>query len=262
MPEVPELEVFESNLKKLTINRSIQSMSIIGKNGSATGAKEFCKNLMKQSITDITRHGKELLFSFSNNSTLGVHLMLRGGFEFHPAEDDSKSANIMAEIRFSDESRLYVVDQLRLCQIKVNPVIDTSVPDVLSGGLTLEVFIQLMRSRPRSKIGAVLVDQKIILGIGRAYADEILWFARVSPLSVASRIPDAQLEDIFHSMRNTLTWAVGEIRKETPDAIKGEGRPFLNVHGLSDFDTEGNPIKTEKIDGRLAYYSDKQILYE
>lgn len=80
--------------------------------------------------------------------------------------------------------------------------------------------------KTRTNIKNLLLDQKVIRGIGNAYADEILWHARISPLSVCNKIPDEKIKAIAKSIKTVLHKAIKHICKSHPQIISGEVRDF------------------------------------
>ena len=74
----------------------------------------------------------------------------------------------------------------------------------------------------RTNIKTFLLDQKNIRGIGNAYADEILWEAGISPLSVCNKIPDKKIKEMAKAISFVLEDAEKQIRKAQPDIISGE----------------------------------------
>src|SRR6266542_4027504 len=107
----------------------------------------------------------------------------------------------------------------------------------------------------KATIKNVLMDQQKIRGIGNAYADEILWDARISPFSVGNKIPDNKIKDLAKSIKKVLKNAEKQILKEHPDIIGGEVRDFLNIHNSEQTNSPtGAAIKRDASKGRKTYY--------
>ena len=109
----------------------------------------------------------------------------------------------------------------------------------------------------------MLLDQKIIKGIGNAYADEILWDAGISPFSVSNKIPADKLKALAASIKTILNNAEKQIKKSHPDIIKGEVRDFLLIHNSKKKTSPGGAqILQKEIGGRKTYYTNEQELYK
>ena len=103
------------------------------------------------------------------------------------------------------------------------------------------------------------MDQHIIRGIGNAYADEILWAARISPLSASSKIPADKIKKLLSSIKSVLKNAEKQILKAEPDKISGELRDFLKVHNSKKKKSPtGGEILIITLNSRKTYYTDEQ----
>jgi len=260
MPELPDLEVFKTNLLK-----RLQSARLIGYNVfnpiKVTAPKNSSLDeLCGRGLLNISRIGKELYFDFDDKKIVATHLMLNGIMTILPKEDMSAVNFKIFSFDFEDESLLFS-DRGSLCTVKYLPSLN-DVPDALGTRLTLEYFLGAARKKPRMNVKAFLIDQKIIKGIGNAYADELLWAARISPHSLMGKIPDDVLGTLYASIEVVLKNAIESIRKISPDIISGEVRSFLKVHNKAIRKTEtGHPIKIERIVSKITYYTDEQVLY-
>ncbi|WP_394800349.1 Fpg/Nei family DNA glycosylase [Niabella pedocola] len=114
----------------------------------------------------------------------------------------------------------------------------------------------------RATIKAVLMDQKRIAGIGNAYADEILWAARIAPGSIAGKIPGAAITHLAKAIKQVLKNAEKQILKQQPEAISGEARDFMKVHNSHKKNSpSGAAILKTTLGSRSTYYTDEQVLY-
>ena len=106
------------------------------------------------------------------------------------------------------------------------------------------------------------MDQKIIGGIGNAYADEILWQARIAPQSIAGKIPEKEAAGLAKAIREVLQNAEKQILESHPDIISGEYRDFMAVHGSKIRNSPtGKPVETARIGGRKTYFTREQKVY-
>jgi formamidopyrimidine-DNA glycosylase len=143
--------------------------------------------------------------------------------------------------------------------LKLNPP-PSSVPDALEvDGAYLRRKIS---EKPRLRVKAFLIDPTILRGIGNAYADEILWQARIAPQSAVGKIPDRAIGELLASIRSVLTDAIEEIKKRRPKIIAGEVRDFLRVHNPNWSESPtGHRIMTEKVASKRTYFTEEQVLY-
>jgi formamidopyrimidine-DNA glycosylase len=108
-----------------------------------------------------------------------------------------------------------------------------------------------------------LLDQHNIRGIGNAYADEILWDAKISPFAVSNKIPEAAIKRLVKSIRSVLKDAEKQILKKDPDIISGEVRDFLPIHNSKKTHSPtGGKIISTTVNSRITYYTEEQELFE
>ena len=110
------------------------------------------------------------------------------------------------------------------------PGLATQGPDALDPVLTAEAFAQRLRPY-RGEIKGVLTNQSFVAGIGNAYADEILWQARIYPFRRRPSLSAQEVSTLYTAMRDVLTGAIETLRARVGEAIDVEIRDFLAVHG-------------------------------
>lgn len=258
MPELPDVTVYALNLKKRVLNVPITDITVVhGGRINATPAG-LLKAIKGASIADIARTGKELVFSLSNGKAFSVHLMLNGEFHISIAEEAAGIPSRIITFAFEDQTALTISDFSKLCRLTLNPK-KNAVPDVLSDQFDRIYFLRAARTYAWLNVKAFLIGQKIMRGIGNAYADEILFHANISPENYVGRIPPEALEELYGAIGDVLSNAVAHILKIAPDRINGEERSFLKVHTPSRTVTdEGDPILVKEIAKKKTYYTGKQ----
>src|SRR5690349_17374958 len=97
------------------------------------------------------------------------------------------------EMVFDNGKGLCLTDYQRQATPRLNPEV-SSAPDALSKTVNTNFLKKHLNTT--TAIKKVLMDQHVIRGIGNAYADEILWHARISPLSKSNKIPDAKIKEL------------------------------------------------------------------
>jgi formamidopyrimidine-DNA glycosylase len=70
----------------------------------------------------------------------------------------------------------------------------------------------------------------LVAGIGNAYADEILWTARLHPYRKKTQLTSEEIERLYHAMQTTLRDAIDKVNAEMGEAIHLKPRDFLAVH--------------------------------
>lgn len=257
MPELPDLQVFARNLNKKIAGKKVAKINVINAPKLNVNKEELQKALEGKVLKEIKRAGKELHFVFDDGNVLGLHLMLNGELLLFEGKSDDKYKII--ELLFDDSTGLAMKDFRAYANPTLNPE-ESDAPDALEAD---EKYLKEKLKKTKGNIKKFLLDQHKIRGIGNAYADEILWEAKISPFSACNKIPEDKVEELHHSIKNVLKNAEKHILQTHPDLITGEVRDFLNVHNArKKTSPTGAPIKNEIINSRKTYFTDEQVLYE
>jgi formamidopyrimidine-DNA glycosylase len=256
MAELPDLTVFAQILSRKFKGEELDKIEVtVGKKLNVT-VDELKSALVDHKLIRVIREGKTLQFHFSGDNVLGIHLMLRGEL-VELNNDETPRFHIMA-LHFKNGNGFALVD----LQKQATPTLQPK-PAVAPDALDLDkgAFTTLL-SKKRTVIKTLLMDQKILRGIGNSYSDEILYHAGVSPFSIAKAIPLKQVTKIYNSIRTVLEEAIKNIAEANGDELTGELKDFMNIHNPKlETTAKGEIIKTEKIGGRTTYYTETQELF-
>jgi formamidopyrimidine-DNA glycosylase len=259
MPELPDLQAFSHTLSKKLLGKTVEKIHAIHTKKLNVPHHKLRDALVGATLTSVYREGKELYFVFDNGNTLGLHLMLKGQLNLFRQKNQEKFA--ILELVFTDGTGLALADFQKQATPTLNPQ-PKEAPDALSPDAGYK-FLKEKLNRSRSTVKKVLTDQKVIRGIGNAYADEILWHARISPFSVCNKLPDDVISKLARSIRSVLLKAEKTILKTQPGIIGGELRGFLSIHNPDKTHSPtGARIRVDESGARKTYYTDEQQLFE
>ena len=235
MPELPELEVVREVLQRRVVGQTITSVEVIPPGGvivvrDLTQAG-FAAALTGATIAAAARRGKYLVFTLRAamnplflvlNPKLSGRLQLTG-----PA--DKRTAKTWAIFKLSGGGHLRYLDQKQMGQLYLTQSLDL-IPDyVAMGPEALEISLDDFRRRLapyRGEIKGVLTRGEFVAGIGNAYADEILWAARLHPYRKRTQLTQAEIERLYQAMRSTLLESIDKVRQEMQEHI-GSSRAIL-----------------------------------
>lgn len=256
MPELPDLQVFSKNLTKMLKGKVLESIVIHNKQKIKVSEKEL-QSLVAKTLVKVYREGKRLFFDFGKDAVLSMHLMLHGKLVY---SEDENPKYALVSLKFKGAQTLSITDFQKMASIELNPEPAKAI-DALSSKLTEKHLFDIVQAS-KAKIKSLLMDQNLIGGIGNAYADEILYAAGISPLSIANKIPEKQVHKLAKVMKDVLENAEKQILKEHPDIISGEIRDFMKVHNKNaKTDSKGNEILQMKVGGRSTYYTSQQEVF-
>ena len=244
MPELPDLVHVERKLNEAVVGWTISAIRV----GDPTVfrimvAEPFPAVLQGRSVATIERRGHFIVFGLEPALTLAVNCMLAGKFQLaNPGDKVPKSmalgltltppggaSTTARELRYLDDIRMgkiYVVPTDRVNEV---PVLSTLGIDLLSPAFTLDVFRGLARKR-RDQVRPFLMDKSTLASIGNAYADEILFAARLHPKTFVRKLSPDDIDRLYAAIGDVTRRAIDEIDGRD-EAIEIKVRDFLSVRG-------------------------------
>lgn len=227
MPELPEVEFGRKTAEKVALNRRIDRVwcdddRIVYKNIiPATMARKLRGRVVHQ----VCRKGKYLWFDLDQGASPVFHFGMTGGFhlpgeksiqlESEPPSGDSTWPPRFAKIHlfFDDGGELVMTNKRRFGRIWLindplqEPPISRLGFDPLTECPSLKDFKERLRNR-KGTIKGILLDQSFAAGIGNWIADEILFQAKLHPMTRAPALSDVQKKTLFAKMKNVIKRAV------------------------------------------------------
>ncbi|HUT25848.1 MAG TPA: DNA-formamidopyrimidine glycosylase family protein [Sumerlaeia bacterium] len=259
MPELPDLQVFTRNLHARLAGRVVKGVKAWRARRRNFTNRQAAEALGGRTLNSIRREGKEALFAFDNGRRLSMHLMLSGRFDL--VGDPASVEFARLGIEFDGGEWLVVSDPDGWATFRLDSKPPTA-PDALADEFTADYLRASLRRSSCVAVKAFLVDQRILRGIGNAYADEILWASRIAPQSLCDRLPEEKAVELHAAIRTVLTDAIAQIERLAPEAVNGERRDFLKVHHPDrTHSPTGFPIRCETIGLKKTYYSDEQVVF-
>ncbi len=238
MPELPELDVVRDVLQRRVLGTTITGVEMLA--GSAIVVRDltnsgFVQTCTGAQIASVARRGKFLVFTLTTLNGpvfLVLNPKLTGRLQLS-APSEKRFANTHVVFALSNGEELRYVDQRRMGQLYLAHDLER-VPDFAGMGpepfdLTLDDFRARLKQY-RGEIKGILTRGECVSGIGNAYADEILWAARIHPYRKRNTLTPEETERLYHAMRDTLRDATEKVRKEMGEAIHLKPRDFLAIH--------------------------------
>jgi len=192
--------------------------------------------LLGKRIAEVKRRGQFLRFDLDEGLCLVVNAMLTGRYSLVTAGARSGRDPILAlafpggiELRYSDETRMGKIYVARADQVDQIPGFANLGVDLLSDGFTLP-HLRRLAARRRDQVRQFLLDKTALASIGNAYADEILFAARLHPKTFCQKLQPDEVDRLYAAIRDTLEAAIREIQARN-QPIEVKVRDFLKVRG-------------------------------
>jgi formamidopyrimidine-DNA glycosylase len=269
MPELPEVETIVRQLNARLRGKVSKEVSF---NWAPLlkypSLREFKKRILNKKIKKVKRRGKFILFYLSDLSVLVVHLKMTGHFIFKSRGTKIKEKYIHFRLKFKDGAELALADLRKFARLFLfkKPEFDQWLfrlklgPEPLASDFTFKRFNQLLSSR-KGRIKPLLLNQRFLAGIGNIYADEILFQAKIQPLSRVSALDLTRKKALFKAIKEILKKAIRYQGTSVANYrnIKGEKGKFQNVlkvyhrHNLPCLRCSGI-VKRIKMNNRSAHF--------
>jgi len=213
MPELPEVENLRLGLKRVIVDQKILQVKVrkpklVSGKGTIRKASnvkklEFVHKLKGEKFLDVERRAKNLIFKLSHRKILLGHLKMSGQFIYQPKSKSkpvigghpielsghklpNKHSHIIFELErgtlYYNDTRMfgYLLYYPNIQAFKAENHFKNYGVEPLSREFTLKHFQKELKKKT-GKIKTVLLDQKIVTGLGNIYADESLFEARIRP---------------------------------------------------------------------------------
>jgi formamidopyrimidine-DNA glycosylase len=251
MPELPEVENAVQLLRAGIDGKTVARARLLHPALRRRLSPARLRAIRGARVTAIVRRGKHQFIEFDDGRRLHVHFRMTGDWVVDRASDPAPRY-ARAILDFTDGTRAVLTDPRALSTVElyaagVHPELALGLePD--DPALNVDSLLHAF-ARRRGPIKPVLLDQRIIAGLGNVYASEALWQARISPLARASELSHARVAKLLSAIRRVIAAATGA-RYRTGSSAR-----------LAVYDREGKPCRRcrtiiERVvqAGRSTYY--------
>ena len=222
MPELAEVEWFRKQWDP-GIGSEVVDLRLHEKNRvfRETDVAALRKRLIGQKLLSSQRRGKRMLFKFSSDNRLGVHLGMTG--RIYVASRDYRPARRDHLVLLQRERALVFSDYRQFGRVRFHHG-DTEpdwwrseAPEIDSPDFDRELFNTFLDRHRKAPIKAALLMQNGFPGIGNWMADEILWRARVLPSKRIRRLTEQDRHQLFRATKFVVRRSLETLGKDFSD---------------------------------------------
>ncbi len=266
MPELPEVETIKKDLRGLVVGAKVERVEVLAPPlVEQPNAEEFVRGLEGARMTGARRRAKHLIVELDSRDALVFQLKIGGQLLLVPPVEEPRTA-LMLVLHLDGDRRLFLRDETGFTRARLLDAaeledrISSLGPEPLEEGFASTYLPKKIGSR-RAQIKPLLLDQKVVSGIGNIYVDEILYDARIHPRRKANTITGPEWEALHTAIRENLAAGVehrGTTVRLYRDVLDrpGEHQIFLRVfekHGQPCPRCEGEVVR-EKVGGRPSHF--------
>jgi formamidopyrimidine-DNA glycosylase len=267
MPELPEVETIKEDLHELVVGARIEGAEVLDPAlVEQPSSEEFVRRISGVRITGSRRRAKHLIVELDSGDSLVFQLKIGGQLLLVPPVEEPRTS-LMLVLHLDGDRRLFLRDQTGFTRARLLDAEELEArlanlgPEPLEEAFDAEYLREAIGSR-RAQIKPLILDQKIVAGIGNIYADEILFDAGLHPRRKANTLSDEEWRALYHAIRKNLAAGVehrGTTVRLYRDVLNrpGEHQKYLRV-----FEKHGEPcpqgcdgeVVSERVGGRPSHY--------
>ncbi len=270
MPELPEVETVRGGLAPVLEGHRLTRVEARRPDLRFPLPENFVQVLTGATITRLARRAKYLMASLDREDTLVMHLGMSGRFEiarpegaerpgqFHYAPDpDPKHAHIVfeteagARVTYYDPRRFGYMALVNSATIHLHPWFAALGPEPLSDDFDAHRLKSAFKDRKQGP-KTLLLDQRIVAGLGNIYVCEALNRARISPFKAAGGVSKPRLEKLVCDIQAVLTEAIAAGGSTLRDYAQADGALGYFQHRFRVYGREGEPCFNDPCVGVVA----------
>src|ERR671910_1504999 len=266
MPELPEVETIKGDLRELVVGSSIERAEVLDPAlVEQPSVEEFVHRLAGVRVTGARRRAKHLIVELDTGDSLVFQLKIGGQLLLVPPVEEPKTA-LMLVLHLDGERRFFLRDETGFTRARLLDAgeleerLSSLGPEPLEEQFAWDYLPRKIGSR-RAQIKPLLLDQKVVSGLGNIYVDEILYDARLHPRRKANTLSGEEWDRLHAAILENLAAGV-EHRGTTVRLYKDVlGRPGEHQNYLQVFEKHGKPcpgcegkVVREKVGGRPTHF--------
>lgn len=237
MPELPDITVYVERLAERVVDTRLVGVRL-GSPFLLRTVRPSLDDAAGRRVVGVRRVGKRVVPELDGKLFLVIHLMIAGRLRWRDPGAKIPGKIGLAAFDF-DGGTLLLTEAGSRKRASLHVIAgEDGLANLDPGGLEvpdgdLESFRQAL-TRENRTLKRALTDPRLFSGIGNAYSDEILHAARLSPVTLTSRLGDDEIRRLFDATRSTLETWVERLRAEDPGRFPEKVTAFhddMAVHG-------------------------------
>ncbi|MBU0534698.1 bifunctional DNA-formamidopyrimidine glycosylase/DNA-(apurinic or apyrimidinic site) lyase [Patescibacteria group bacterium] len=268
MPEFPEVHTISQDLKKNIVGFKVKNIQISKYYKIPSSVQVGLKELIGKEIQDVDNIAKNIVLKLGENSYLVFHLAMTGRILLREPPDETDNwVKIVLELQKDNK-----IKHLKFCDMRQFgkvAVLSKNNLDILTSkyGLmplnetvSMENFLKAIKSK-KTTIKNVLLDQKIISGLGNIYATDALFLANINPKTSTQDITPESAKKLLKSIREILNEGIKNRGSTLPDKMyvdifgnSGSQQDHFRIYLKNICDVCNGKVEFIKINGRGTYF--------
>ena len=265
MPELPEVETVRTGLEPVMQNQVILKAEVNRPDLRWPFPPNMAQRLTGACVVRLRRRAKYILVDLDTDETLLIHLGMSGRMLISDMQvGDFQLKNFVKEkhdhvvlymannirITFNDARRFGMMDLVPTPRLGKHKLLASLGLEPLGNSFN-ETYLQLALAGKKSPIKNVLLDQRIIAGLGNIYVCEVLHHAHISPKCRSGSLSKKRVNKIVPIVREVLSNAILAGGSSLKDYRQADGELGYFQHSFGVYGRESLPCYTDNCDGTI-----------
>jgi len=266
LPELPEVETVRRGLEPVMVGHVIACAEVRRPDLRWPLPPGLADRLTGARVTALRRRAKVLLLDLVGDTTLLVHLGMSGrmlisgtapGPMHHERATPEKHDHVLLDmdgggrVTFNDARRFGMIDLCATDGLSAHRMLAGLGPEPLGNGFDGAYLAGRLRGRA-SPVKALLLDQRVVAGLGNIYVCEALWRARIAPDTPAGALSGAATQRLVAAIRDVLSEAIAAGGSSLRDYRQTDGTLGYFQHGFAVYGRAGEPCRAPRCGGTVT----------
>jgi len=258
MPELPEVETVRRGLLPVMEGKMIMRAEVRRPNLRWPFPDNMAERLTGKIVQRLRRRSKYILADLDSGESLLIHLGMSGRMlistKNHP--DIAKHDHVVfhlqndARVVFNDVRRFGAMDLAPTRSIDTHKLLSEIGPEPLGNTFDEDYLVERLKGK-NSPIKNVLLDQRIVAGLGNIYVCEVLLRASISPIRKAWELSAPKIRSLVPIIRDVLSEAIESGGSSLKDYRQADGELGYFQHSFRAYGREGKPCVTTGCSGKI-----------
>jgi formamidopyrimidine-DNA glycosylase len=247
MPELPEVETTRAGIEPHVTGARVREVLIRRRDLRQPVSADLVE-IEGRLVVSVKRRSKYLLLGIDDGSTVLIHLGMSGSLRVIAPGDPWRTHDHIGltlssgrQLRFHDPRRFGLFLRIH-GDPAAHPLLAGLGPEPLEDGFTAE-HLHAACSKRAAAIKLVIMDAKVVVGVGNIYASEALFRAGILPRTPAKRVSRPRLARLVEAIRSVLADSIREGGTTLRDFLKSDGEPGYFRQRLFVYERKGEPCR-------------------
>lgn len=258
MPELPEVETVRRGLSPAMEGVVIARADVNRPDLRWPFPVDMTTRLTGKRVERLRRRSKYILADLDSGESLLIHLGMSGrmlvsgdplGQFVHDHPAPQKHDHVVfhmengARVTFNDPRRFGAMDMMETQTSPTHKLLAFLGPEPLGNDFHEDYLIQAFKNK-NAPVKSVLLDQRIVSGLGNIYVCEALFRAKIHPSRKAGRISSARVATLVPIIREVLSDAIEAGGSSLRDFRQADGELGYFQHRFDVYGREGEPCRS------------------